>query len=280
MGSLELATPQVLGSVPVNKIEAELYVPEDYAYMGLSGSLHLRPGTDRISNTLAWLRDSLRGETASTTVDAGDSSALRSPQQALGTFTTQGRLFRFQTLAPIGTLSAGYCNRKLYWVIDIAVFLAALAAGFALTRRRDQPRTSRFTFSLPRLPFCIGFTVLPLCISWFLVSDAAEPFLAWLGAALFVSASFTLVFAREIWSGWRQSRLALAPDPFLEEAEAAPSSTEKPAENPAQESAPAAAGPVLVDADGKPIIAEAPAESAPAAADENSNPPEQPGEKK
>lgn len=229
MGGLTVKALEVLGGVPVNKIEAELYVPEDYVYFGFGGTLHLRTAYDGASNTLAWIDSAVRSRKEPAEINRGDTSRFPAPPPLLGSFTTQGRLFRLQTLAPLGTVSLSYCDRKLFWLFDIAVFAAALVMGWILVMRRK----------FPALWVCLGFVLVPLCVEWLITGDAGELFAAWLIAGVLLSGAFLFKRARAAWHDWREARLALAPDPFLEDAvaetPAAPAKTGEPAP-PAQES--------------------------------------------
>ena len=200
LGRLSLKSPGVLGGVAVNKIEFDLYAPEEYAYLRFGGTLHPRPRG--VSNTLAWiLRWGVQPEIA-----AGGSE-FPTPPPPLGQFTTQGKLFRFQTLAPEGELRFFYCDRKLYWLFDFLVLAACLAGGAAWMRARPASR----------LWIALGLILVPLCLAWFAVGDGAEPFVsATLGGAL-LAAGLLASYLKRTWVAWREARLAAAPDPFLEE---------------------------------------------------------------
>lgn len=223
MGSMDLATLEVVGTPPppVNKVELELFVPEDLAYMGFSGTLHQRRTYDPVSNTLAWVRDSLRGRSARPVIHSGDTSGFQAPRRVVGKFTTQGRLFRFQTLAPVGTVSFSYCNRKLFWLFDVIVFFAAIFLGWFLVKKHG----------VSRLWVCLGFIVVPICIGWFVTSDGGEPFVSWLAAGIVLAITSIVAHLRQMRQNWREARLAVAPDPYLEEAPDAPAQAEPPAED-------------------------------------------------
>ncbi|MCY3023707.1 MAG: hypothetical protein NTW87_32400, partial [Planctomycetota bacterium] len=236
LGRLAIRTPEVLegdptskqggaggGRVPVNKVEAELYVPPEYAYMGFSGTLHPRSEDDYESRTLAWINSVVGAQRQGGDRDRG---LLRS-------FPTEGRLFRFQTLAPIGTVSFSYCGRKLFWLLDILVFIAALALGWYVTSQRHgkpgEPKgEARHRLPLPRLWTCLAFILIPLCVRWFAISDFREPFTAWYWAGLVLAAAFLAVRLKTSWLAWREARLASGPDPFLEEAPEHPAGPETP----------------------------------------------------
>ena len=207
-GSMEIKTLEVLGGVPVNKIEADLYVPEDYAYIGFGGTLHPRPAENQVSNTLGWITAAAHGQKEELVIEHGDTRRFPVTPPLLNAFNTDGRRFRFQTLAPIGVIGFRYCDRKLFSFFDFTIFAGALGLGWFLTQRRK----------VSALWLCLGFVTVPLCMGWFVTSDFGEPFAAWLSAGLLLSVALLLSGG---WRNWRESRLMTAPDPFLEEAPAA-----------------------------------------------------------
>ncbi|MGD0092001.1 MAG: hypothetical protein ABSE73_18975 [Planctomycetota bacterium] len=218
LGGLQLKTLEVLEGekqhgVPVNKIEAEVWLPEEYSYLGFRGTLHPRPADEPPSNALAWI-NSLRQQRGAARID-------RLPP-LLGAFVTEGRRFSFQTLDRMGTLSLNYCDRKLLVVFDVLVFLAALAAGVLLARKKAGWERRR----LAGLWVCLGFVLVPLCLRWFATSDARELFSAWLAAGVALSAAFVAWHAAGAYRVWRAERVARAPDPFLEEAPEKPAPPE------------------------------------------------------
>lgn len=224
LGGLNLKALEVLGGVPVNKIEADLFVPEDYAYMGFGGTLHLRPIYDPRSNTLAWI-SSLYSPREEPEIRRTDAGRFPAPPPILGAFTTQGRRFRLQTLAPVGSLALTYCDRSLFWLFDVVVLVAAVAGGILLTRRKQHEPARRkppggiaLRPPYPRLAVCLAFVLIPLCLSWFATSDFGEILAAWLMGGLLISAAFLALHLRARWREWREERLAAGPDPFLEEA--------------------------------------------------------------
>jgi len=226
-GSFQVKALEVLGGVPVNKIEAELFVPEDYVYFSFGGTLHPRLANDVASNTLAWIDNAVRSRKDVSEINRGDSSRFPTPPPLLGSFTTQGRLFRLQTLAPIGTVNFSYCDRKLFWLFDVGVFVAALAIGWVLiSRRKFQP-----------LWVCLVSVLAPLSIAWLITSDAGELFAAWLIAGGILSIVYFFRHVRTGWRNWREERLALAPDPFLEDAA---SESAAPASKPSKSAPPPA----------------------------------------
>ena len=211
LGRLELRTLELRGGVPVNKIEYDLYVPEEHAYWGFAGTLHPRP--EGASNTLAWIL----GLGRAGRVDLGDTAEkFVSPPRE---FPTQGRLFRFQTLAAAGDVRFSYCGRKLFWLVNILALAAIVALGAFLDRRRHASR----------LWIALGGTLVPLLLAWFAVGDGAEPFVAATCGGVLLSGVFLLARLRAAYGGWREARLATAPDPFLEEAPEHPAGPAAPA---------------------------------------------------
>lgn len=222
-GGLEFATLQPAGNVPVNKIEADVYLPDGYAYMSFAGTLHPRDRRDGVSNTLSWLDSVVRGHRDPVLLERGGAN-LQAPQSPLlGAFETQGRLFRFQTLSPVGTLKLSYCNQKVFHLFSAVVLLVALFGGWFLIRRRG--------FSA--LAVCTVLLLTPLCLSWLVTSDGGQPLSAWLAGAVLLSVALLLRRVREAYDNWREARIAMAPDPFLEDAVAATSVPPTPPEPPA-----------------------------------------------
>ena len=205
-GTLKLESLEVLANVPVNKIELDLYVPEEYVYFGFGGTLHPVHPPDRLSRTLAWLNTAVQGRTPPAAQTGGYNFAAVHPVQ--GTFPTDGHLFRFQTLAPRGIVELTYYDRKLFWLIDILVFLGAIGLSWFLIARRKYSALS----------VCLAFLIVPLCAGWFLSPAAAEPFDWWFMAGELIAAFCVLLWAWRGWFAWRQTRIALAPDPYLEQA--------------------------------------------------------------
>ncbi|HYG77335.1 MAG TPA: hypothetical protein VEK08_20180 [Planctomycetota bacterium] len=243
MGGLDVKALEVLGGVPVNKIEAELFVPEDYVYFNLGGTLHRRVQADTLSNTLAWIDGVVRSHREPVQIDPGAGRFPNSPP-ILGSFTTQGRVFRLQTLAPQGQVTLNYCDRKLFWLFDALIFAGALAVGWTLISRKKAPA----------LWICIASVVVPLCIEWLVTSDAGELFAAWLLAGVLLSGACAATRLRNGWNQWRESRLALAPDPYLEDAEedrtepaASKNENTEPGEQPPASAEKRDEGPVLLD---------------------------------
>src|SRR5579862_4140237 len=206
-GVFEVKALEVPPEVPLNKIEADLYVPDDCAYMNFGGTLHARSGGEIVSNTLAWIDGLARGQKEAVVVDRGDTSKFPPMPPLMGNFPTQGRLFRFQTLAPSGTITLTYCDRKVFWLFDILVFLATGLGAWFLIRR----------FKLSPLWVCLAVVLVPLCAEWFSTSDFGELCAAMLCAGILIATAFVAMRAKQTWQGLREARLATAPDPFLED---------------------------------------------------------------
>mgnify|MGYP007030114677 CR=1 FL=1 len=199
-GTLNLEGPRLPATVPVNKTEVDLFVPKDYSYWGFGGTLH--PRTAAHSNTLAWLT----GGDQRTVAVYGH--PFRMPDQPLGQFPTEGRLLRFETLAPVAKLGFSYCGNKLVVFLDAMLALLVFGAGATLIRAAK----------LSRLWVGLGAVLIPLLLMWYVNGDAKEPWAAAaIGGGLLAAALLTIALKRR-WHEWRELLIRTAPDPFLEEA--------------------------------------------------------------
>jgi hypothetical protein len=209
LGALSLEGPRLPATVPVNKTEVDLFVPKNYSYWSFGGTLH--PRTSAYSNTLAWLTG---GDDRSV---AGYGHQFRMPDQPLGQFPTEGRVLRFETLAPVAVLSFSYCGNKLVVFLDVLLAALVVVVGVVLIR----------VVKLSRLWVGLGLVLIPLLLMWYVSGDAEEPWaVAAIGGGL-LAAALLLITLKQRWHDWREMRIRTAPDPFLEEAPEKPT----PAEN-------------------------------------------------
>ncbi len=231
MGSFGRATVQslqVLDRVPVSKVELALYVPPEYVYLGWSGNLTLRehPSPGLWTRFKALL-------TPATGAAAGGTGYLSAtpvamPEGIVIDVPTEGyHLYRFDTLAPAGEVRFFYAGNRLYWLADFLAFIAALlGTRLVMTRFARSERDA-----------AIVILVATAALTWFLRGPALGfATSVFLGAAA-MAAWRGLVHVRGRWQARRATRLALAPDPFIEEAPAKP-----PEPPPAPPPAPPAAG--------------------------------------
>lgn len=200
-GGLTLTGPTVPGGlVPVNKIEYDLYLPEDYSYWSFGGTLHRRELRD--SNTLVWLAGGDHERTAQY------GHQFKTPPQPLGQFITQGRVFRFETMAPVAELSFSYCGHKLVVFLDILLALAVIALGVFMIRIQKRSRLS----------VGLGCLLVPMVLTWYTTGDAEELWMsATMGGAILAIALLLLALKQRLHE-WRELRIQTAPDPFLEDA--------------------------------------------------------------
>jgi hypothetical protein len=237
-GGAGIRTLEVLEKVPVGKVELDLYLPPDYAYLAWRGSLKEHaPGAPALWSRFKDLVNAIAGkEEAAHTAQAAAPPPATTPTPApgagaididLGTQTRGLVLRRFETLAPVGDLRFFYVGRTAFAALDFLAFAAAaVAAWLLLTRLRWHP-----------LRVGTLLVALPLVIAWFTRRPAAEVFTSLVAggalALLVAATAATLRFARSR----RATRLAFAPDPFLEEAPAP-----KPSPPPPKAEGPPAAG--------------------------------------
>ncbi len=212
-GGASLHTLAVLEGIPVSKVELDLYLPPGYAYLAWRGSLKpVNPGAPALwSRFKSFVNDAVGGATAAGVVAAAAPASPPLPA-AVGVtldLPTRGMsLHRFETLSPVGTLSFVYLESTLHRLADFLAFVLALTAGWLLVAK------ARWTF------FRLGvvFIFLPLALTWFTTGPITEVSTSLLaggvGALLLTGAARVRTALRHR----RSEKLALAPDPFLEEA--------------------------------------------------------------
>lgn len=221
-GRVRLKTPAVLDDVPVTKVELELYLAPEYAYLAWRGSLNPRfAERGGLWERFKALFDRAVGaERAQPRAAPRAPGAPPAPEGAAGApqivFDVRDRVrYDFETLAPVGSLSFAYVGKTLFRVLDFSAFLAALVGGWLLLRKAK--------WSKARTALAVVFA--PLIGVWLFRGAAVEIFTSLLagGILLFAALAAAAVAARV--RKVRAARRALAPDPFLEEA---PSSKEAP----------------------------------------------------
>jgi hypothetical protein len=202
-GRLNASTLELPPKVIVNKIETQLYVPENYFYFGFSGTLHSVGPMERVSR-----------------IAVGN--------EELGDFVAMGKQYGFRTMAPVGRVSFFYVEQKLFRLLDALAFAAALLSAWWLVNRR---RWSAGWVS-------VGYVLVPLCLTWFVGPELSEPALAWCAAGVLFGLLTLLHGSARRLRLWREARLAVAPDPYLEEAEERPAREKPTAEAPKATAAP------------------------------------------
>ncbi len=212
-GRASLRTPAGLEGVPVSKVELDLYLPPGYAYLGGSGSLKpvdLRAPT-LWSRFKSLVNDAVGGTAAVAAV--ATQAAVTPPSPAAAGVTlelpTRGMaLHRFETLSPVGTLSFVYVQRTIHRLADFLAFVIALAVGWILVTKARWPL----------LRAAVVFMFIPLALTWFTTGPITEVCTSLLAGG---TAAFLLGGAGQVRTALRARRsakLALAPDPFLEDA--------------------------------------------------------------
>lgn len=216
-GSVELETPEVLDGVPVTKVEVDLFLAPEYAYLGWGGSLNAR----FLSKWGLWSRfkklvnDSLGAQNAETPVQAprqqGDAERPAGEGTALDLeIPTRGYVqHEFETLASVGTLSFFFVDRTLFSFLDFLAFLVALGAGFFLLKRVGWPKSVT----------AVVFVFIPLALVWFAQGAVVEIFTSFLTGGLLLFLIIVVTVLGKKLGAYRARKLALAPDPYLEEVE-------------------------------------------------------------
>ena len=215
LGSLEIETISIKEAVdkpvPVQKIEFDLWVPDEFSYLSWSGNLNRRGrGHPTAFSRLRKLIASPFNipETDSPHKDPVDFAAEDAFRRE-----AQGKaVYSFSCMARTGGLKLSWTTPSILGFTKVLFFAAALIGGSILTRR----------LSLNPIWTSVNFTWVPLIPAWFLDGPAAETF----SAAFFGGIALLLLTAalrlKSTYSQWRLERIALAPDPYLEDAEDEP----------------------------------------------------------
>ena len=216
-GSIELKTLGVGGEIPVSQVELSLHLPPEYRYFGFGGNLHRNAGGPDVWSRFKKLLEvgttysqdrsapeQMAGARAqSLTVPRGGGIEVDLPVDGLVSY-------RFKTLAPVGTVQFYYTGNTLFSLFDFAAFLLTAAVAYWWLNRRSRAR----------LAPALVFILIPLAISWFLRGPPAEIFTSMAAGSAIVALGFVLLFVREKWRDVQATRVALAPDPYLEGADA------------------------------------------------------------
>ena len=125
--------------------------------------------------------------------------------------------YTFSSMAPIGDLGLSWTTPSIFVFSEIFLFLIVLVGGTILIRRLNLNRNWA-TFNL---------TWIPGLPAWFIEGPLAGPFAAAFLAGSLLMVANGLALLRRSYGQWRVERLALAPDPFLEDAPA-PGTEEEP----------------------------------------------------
>ncbi len=235
LGGLEVSTPEVRYGAPaqlpppVNKIEADVYVPDDYAYFNFSGTLHRRECGDVMSNTFEWIGQAL-AIPGPPPVANGEVKGIPPAPDLSESIALIGKQYRFQTLASRGTVSMTFADRKLFTLFDVLFFLAVFTGGVLLIWKKR----------LSALWVCAGIIFVPMCWSWLSTSDFGELPRSGFAAGVVLAGVVLLVQIGRAFRNWREERIARAPDPYLEDA-VAPAKAADVTPPAASASAPAAA---------------------------------------
>ena len=232
LGSLRLASLDILENVPVGKIELGLYLPPDFVYLGWGGTLHPK---SRTSPSL-WSRFK---DLFNAAVEAdADTMAVQAQQQAQPArpapgaaavdvaIPLRGTLYEFESLAPRGTLGFVYSGRTLFSAADFVLFLLAAVVGGVLVARKRVSKTAMLC----------AIVLAPLALTWFVEGPAVELCTSLLaGGVAVVGVAWVAGAVRSV-RAWRVQRhddaaetakdvLSAAPpepDPFLEDSLAEP----------------------------------------------------------
>ncbi len=215
LGGLEIETISIKEAkdkpVPVQKIEFDLWVPDEFSYLSWSGNLNRRGrGHPTAFSRLRKLIASPFNlpEADSPHKDPADFSAEDAFRRE-----TQGKaIYSFSCMARTGSLGLSWTTPSILGFTKVLFFAATLIGGSILVRK----------LSLNPGWTSVNFTWVPLIPAWFLDGPAAETF----SAAFFGGVALLLLTAarrlKSAYSQWKLERIALAPDPYLEDTEDQP----------------------------------------------------------
>ncbi len=211
-GELELSTLEILGDVPVARVEVDLYLPPDYAYLWWRGNLgrYAMPGLwPSFKGFVAQFTDTAHavGRPATPTpppvgATPPDAVALELPVRDL-------EPIRFETLSPQGKLRFAFVGRRLFTFAELAAFVLAFGIGLFFIRKARCSATKT----------CAALILIPLVAGWFTTSAVAEVYTSVFAGGVLLA---FVVIVQSMASGvraFRERRRALAPDPFLEDVE-------------------------------------------------------------
>ncbi|MCI0651950.1 MAG: hypothetical protein L0Z55_08705, partial [Planctomycetes bacterium] len=204
--------------------------PPEYYYMGWDGNLILREDPEMglwqrfkaLLTPSATAAGGVPGSGAGPRAISQTGLVLEQPPEGF-------RRYRFDTLAAAGNLDFYYTSRGLFWFIDFLAFLFAVAASHFVLRRARAPRDT-----------AIALVLATLALTWFASGPGLEFAISLFLGCFAVAAYRVLLYVRGRVQAGRAVRLALAPDPFLEDAPAKPPAAQSP---PPQQPPPPAAPP-------------------------------------
>ena len=212
LGGLEIETISIKEAkdkpVPVQKIEFDLWVPDEFSYLSWSGNLKRRgrghpTAFSRLRKLIASPFNLPEADSAhKDPVDFSTEDAFRREAQGKAVYS-------FSCMARTGSLGLSWTTPSILGFTKILFFAAALIGGSILTRK----------LSLNPGWTAVNFTWAPLVPAWFLDGPAADVF----STAFFGGIALLLLTAarrlKSAYGQWRLERIALAPDPYLEDTE-------------------------------------------------------------
>lgn len=208
-GGLRVEAPQLGDDIPVGRIEMDLFLPPEYRYYGWDGSLD--PHTDG-SRQSWWQQFKVLLADGRVPVTAGRDEVFNAAPQVDLELPTRGyRRQSLETLGAGGFVEFSYVDQRLFWVLDALVFILSLGLVLVLSRGG-------------RLRPSLVFTVGVLLFASLAVGIWQESAVSGLAGAIvgFVAVLLRrgLMESKEIRRRKKAARVELAPDPFLEDAEA------------------------------------------------------------
>ena len=213
LGLIEIVE-QTEQPIPVEKTELDLWVPRDWSWLSWDGSLrrHALDDVSFVAQVAEWLTDKT-ARASSVRRQEGDPAPQAGGDIRFDRLQEGRQLRRFTSMARQADLRGTYCRPGVFVASAVLAFLLVLAGGALLLRRVSSGKGW----------LLLALLVVPLVLAWFLRDGYAS--IAW-AATLGAVALAVLLLLRAVGArieSWRTRRLQLAPDPYLEEAQPAPS---------------------------------------------------------
>ncbi len=211
LGSVSVTSLEILGNVPVAKVEVDLFLPPEYAYLWWGGNLgrHTTAGLWPYFKRFVSLFTDTRDMVGRPAVAAPRPPRAAPPPEAISLDLPTRDLVpvRLETLSPVGTVRFTYVGRRLFTFLDLVAFLGAIAGGYYLVAYRR----------LSRLKVVGALVAVPLVAAWFTDSAIAEIYNSFFAGGIALALLLVVMEGVSHLKAFRAARRRLPPDPYLEE---------------------------------------------------------------
>ncbi len=210
IGKLGVRTLEVQGDVPVAKVELDLYLPPDYAYLWWSGNVAHETPTGlwpRFKRLLSSVVDT-DGVVGKPAVAQKRQRRAAAPSESISVNLPTRNLkpVRLETLAPVAALNFTYVGRDLFTFVDLAALAIALAGGYFMIKR----------LKWSKLKVTAALIIAPLVLSWFAHSAVTEVYTSVFAGGALLAVYFGTLHAIAATKEWFATNGPMTPDPFLE----------------------------------------------------------------